>query len=211
MKTALLALLSSKKFLTTLLGTLTAIAAKYGLEVDPEIYWSIVGLTAVLVGAQGLNDHGKAKAEIETRHIQSGRIGLELLPFVLVFGAVVGVAACGWMKSETKHVAADLVDCTTAKAIELTKEFGPTVDQALLGFLSDTGQIDRSSLTALAKSYATDDARCVLAKSVARLLQGGGNDSQSSPLAVDIGDLGRAWNAVRVEEFGGKNFVLAGP
>lgn len=47
-----------------ILGMVTAIGAKYGFKVDPEIYWSIVGLFGLLIGAQGLTDHGKEAAKI---------------------------------------------------------------------------------------------------------------------------------------------------
>ena len=208
MKTALLRLLGSMKFWTALLGLASAQAAKYGLEVDEGTYWSIVAITGVLIGAQGLADQGKAKAEIETRHIQSGAVRLEVLALVFFCGASATVAACGWLKSETKQTATDVIDCTTAKALELAKEFGPTVDQVLTSYLSDTGTIDRASLKALAKSYATDGARCVLARAVARLLEPRGQDSQSAPLPIDTADVAAAWAEVRRDELGGKTFVL---
>lgn len=63
MKDALLRLASSMKFWTLLLGIVSALSAKYGLQVDPEVYWSIVGLFGLLLGAQGLQDHGKEAAK----------------------------------------------------------------------------------------------------------------------------------------------------
>ncbi len=56
--------MSSMKFWTMILGMVTAIGAKYGFKVDPETYWSIVGLFGLLIGAQGLTDHGKEAAKI---------------------------------------------------------------------------------------------------------------------------------------------------
>jgi hypothetical protein len=64
MKDAIVRLLSSMKFWTTFLGIVTAIGAKYGFKVDPEVYYSIVGLFGLLLGAQGLTDHGKEAAKI---------------------------------------------------------------------------------------------------------------------------------------------------
>lgn len=63
-KEAVVRLLSSMKFWTMVLGIITALGAKYGFKVDPEIYWSIVGLFGLLIGAQGLTDHGKEAAKI---------------------------------------------------------------------------------------------------------------------------------------------------
>lgn len=64
MKEALFRLVSSMKFWTVILGLSTAVGAKFGLKVDPDIYWSIVGLFGLLIGAQGLTDHGKEAAKI---------------------------------------------------------------------------------------------------------------------------------------------------
>lgn len=52
------------KFWTMILGLLTAIGAKYGFKVDPDVFWSIVSLFGLLIGAQGLADHGKEAAKI---------------------------------------------------------------------------------------------------------------------------------------------------
>lgn len=64
MKDAIIRLLSSMKFWTTILGVVTALGAKYGFKVDPDVYWSIIGLFGLLVGAQGLTDNGKEAAKI---------------------------------------------------------------------------------------------------------------------------------------------------
>lgn len=209
MKTALLRLLSSMKFWTLLLGIVTSLGAKYGLEVDPEVYWSIVGLFGLLIGAQGLNDHGKAKAEIETRSIQSGFFRLDLLVIVFAGGSLT-LVACSWLKSETKHVAADVVDCTTDQALAVAKEYAPSVELAVRSQLSDVGKLDHVSFTELAKSFGTDAGRCVLARVVARLLVPSGNDSQSTPLAVDTADVAATWEAVRASVYGGQTFQLGG-
>lgn len=64
MKDAILRLLSSMKFWTLILGVATALGVKYGIKVDPDVYWSIVGLFGLLIGAQGLTDHGKEAAKV---------------------------------------------------------------------------------------------------------------------------------------------------
>lgn len=212
MKVALLRLLSSMKFWTAVLGVLTALGAKYGLEVDPETYWTIVGFFSLLLGGQALQDHGKAKAEIETRHIQSGFARVHVMLVIVGLGLIVtaNLPGCAWLKSESKAVAADAIDCTTEKAIELAKEYGPSVELALRSQLSDTGKIDRTSLKALAKSFATETGQCVLAREVVRLLTPRGQDAQSTPLPIDTEDVAAAWEEVRRDEFGGKTFVLEG-
>jgi hypothetical protein len=211
MKTALLRLLSSMKFWTLLLGLVTSLGARYGFDVDPEVYWSIVGLTGLLLGAQGLTDHGKSKAEIETRNIQSGSIQLLLIIALAVpTGVIAGsqLAGCAGLNRETRAAASAAVDCTTDQALQVAKEYGPSVELAVQSQLSDTGKLDRTSFAALAKSFASDTGRCVLARVVTRLLTPGGTDTQATPLAVDTADVNAAWDAVRREQFGGRKFAL---
>ena len=58
-------LVGSMKFWTFVLALLTTYGAKHGLNVDPETYWTIVGLFGALLGVQGLADHGKTAAAIK--------------------------------------------------------------------------------------------------------------------------------------------------
>lgn len=68
MKEAVLGLLSSKKFITAIVALLVAAGAKYGLDLDPEICATILGMFAVLIGAQGAADQGKEAARL---HVES--------------------------------------------------------------------------------------------------------------------------------------------
>jgi hypothetical protein len=65
MKTALAGLLGSKKFLTAITGIVVAIAAKKGFDLDSELVAAILGVFAILVGAQGAADFGKEAAKVE--------------------------------------------------------------------------------------------------------------------------------------------------
>jgi hypothetical protein len=60
---AIKALLSSKKFITAIVGLVVAGVAKLGLNLEPEIVASVLGFFAVLVGAQGAADLGKEAAK----------------------------------------------------------------------------------------------------------------------------------------------------
>lgn len=71
MKGAIVELLSSKKFLTAIVALLVAGGARYGLALDPEVCATILGLFAVLIGAQGAADQGKAAAEIHANSMAS--------------------------------------------------------------------------------------------------------------------------------------------
>lgn len=65
MKQTIIDLLSSKKFITALVGVAVAIGARYGLDLDPALVAAILGLFAVVIGGQGLADHGKEAAQVE--------------------------------------------------------------------------------------------------------------------------------------------------
>lgn len=66
-KQMLAELAASKKFNVTLIGVVLAIAAKFGLNLDPELTATIVAaLIAVYVLAQGAADLKKEAAKIES-------------------------------------------------------------------------------------------------------------------------------------------------
>lgn len=67
MKKAIADLLSSKKFLTALVAIAVMIGAKFGLELDDEFVFALLGLFAVLLGAQGATDHGKEAAKAASK------------------------------------------------------------------------------------------------------------------------------------------------
>lgn len=64
MKDAIIRLVSSMKVWTAIFGLITAIGIKAGFNVDPDVYWSIVGVVTALILGQGLTDHGKEAAKI---------------------------------------------------------------------------------------------------------------------------------------------------
>lgn len=130
-----------------------------------------------------------------------------LVPLVLVC-TLVSCSSCSWFTSQAKQTAGDVVDCTTDQALAVAEEYGPSVELAVRSQLSDTGKLDDISFKELAKSFATDTGRCVLARVVTRLLTPSGGDAQASPLAVDTADVAAAWDAVRADLYGGKAFAL---
>ena len=64
MKERLIALLANRKELTTIVGTVAALVAYAGFNLDQNLTLAILGITAVLVGAQGVEDHGATSAAI---------------------------------------------------------------------------------------------------------------------------------------------------
>lgn len=68
MKAALIRFFSSLKVWTTLLGLTVLALAHWGINVDANTQAEIAGLFAVLLGAQGLADHGKEAALINAKN-----------------------------------------------------------------------------------------------------------------------------------------------
>jgi hypothetical protein len=64
---ALKSLFSSKKVLTMLAGLLVYLAAKRGIVLSPDDTTAILTFFSILVGAQGVADFGKGKAEVEAK------------------------------------------------------------------------------------------------------------------------------------------------
>lgn len=74
MKQALKDLFSSKKFLLTLAGILAYVAGRLGLNLSTEQLLPVLGLIAVLIGAQGVADHGKEAAKVEAAENEKARL-----------------------------------------------------------------------------------------------------------------------------------------
>jgi hypothetical protein len=58
-------LLTSKKFIVTVSGIIVAIAARKGLNLDPELVGMVVALIVAYLIGQGASDFGKAAAQIK--------------------------------------------------------------------------------------------------------------------------------------------------
>lgn len=206
MMVPLLGLVSSKKFWTLMLGLGAAIGA---LEVDERIFWSTVGLTGVLILAQGLTDIGKAKAEIEQRSIQDGfsRLGVMLMLTGLAITFV--VASCGWIQRETKAVARNFVDCTKPQLVTSAGELGSILEPAIESLLSDNGHLDKAGWSALVRELKSDAAGCALGAVVSRLSKPRDqNAPYASPLTIDVPELEATWAQTRHEQFGDRTFAL---
>jgi hypothetical protein len=209
MKNALLGLLSSKKFMTWLLGMFIALGAKYGFHVDPEVFWTLVGLTGVLLGAQGATDHGKAaamvhaesmkeepKLDLDVGAARSSEAGFVSYATVLIIAGVVlicmSITACAMLRDEAKHEGRALIDCTTKSAKDTIATFGATVDEVLVSSTAADGSIDRDRVKAATKGFATNTAKCVLADAIARALNPKPDDPnapKSSPLEAKPDEL----------------------
>jgi hypothetical protein len=57
-------LLTSKKFMAAIIGSLVTIGSKYGLKLDPDVVGEIAGLFGLYIAGQAVADHGKESAKI---------------------------------------------------------------------------------------------------------------------------------------------------
>lgn len=134
-----------------------------------------------------------------------------LFPFVVLFGLTF-CGGCNTLKDEARATGKTLVDCTKSTALQAIGEYGPTVEQVILDSVAGDGKVDVERVKAVAKSYASDAARCVLAATVARLTAPPSASSpdtpQSEPLALDRAALAAAWTEIRTTQFGGAAFKL---
>jgi hypothetical protein len=64
MKTALLDLFASKKFLAALTAIIVYIAGRFGFDVDTSVLDRIFAALLVYIGAQGIADNGKSAAQV---------------------------------------------------------------------------------------------------------------------------------------------------
>lgn len=124
LKPPLVRMLSSLKFWTVVFGVLTTQAAKYGLEVDEQTYWTIVGFFGLLLGGQGLADHGKEAAKSKPPiATEGGFVRLETMLAVLLCGVLAGgLVACG-ASARTKVLQTNLFALNTARdtVLEVSK------------------------------------------------------------------------------------------
>ncbi len=59
-------LLTSKKFIASIIGMIVTVAGKYGLELDETALATIISPILAYIVGQGIADHGKNKTEVES-------------------------------------------------------------------------------------------------------------------------------------------------
>lgn len=58
-------LLTSKKFVVFVAGLLITFAAKYGLNLDPDMVQNVIYMIVAYLVGQGIADHGKEAAKVQ--------------------------------------------------------------------------------------------------------------------------------------------------
>lgn len=106
MKSALLDLFTSKKFLTALTAIIVYVAGRFGFNIDTTVLDRIYAALLVYIGAQGIADNGKSAAQIAAaaatanppastttgaRLAGDGMVGAALVALAIGFGSMAGV------------------------------------------------------------------------------------------------------------------------
>jgi hypothetical protein len=136
-------------------------------------------------------------------------IGFRLV-LLFLFGVSFCVPACGPLKDEGRAAAKNVVDCTTSTALQAIEEYSPTLEQVLVDRALPDGTLDRDHVKSVAKRYASEAARCVLAATFKRLMTPPSGDAPQSAAAVNPFAASRAWEELRARELGGATFKLPG-
>lgn len=126
------------------------------------------------------------------------------------------LASCAWLKGETRKAAADVVDCTTAKAKAAITQYAPTVETVVIDSIDAAGQADwqkiKSATSGLSAPSLDDVTRaiggCVMQAAINRILDPivRAGAPASEPIAVDRARLAAGWDEVRAKNFGGVHF-----
>ena len=205
---ALKSLLESAKVWTLLIGLSATFLAKYGIHVDDATAQLIAGGFAILLGAQGMADHGKAAALInaksaqdsdatwqaheeaiaDARPAQAGFAQIGVMLFVVLFAAVCGLATMTTSCKATGPLptpVTDIIDCT--------KYEGSAQWPVILAKLEpDVAAHDWIKLVtdveALAVGDSVEIARCVGEELIAQYLAVKQTDTSSTWLAHDAAD-----------------------
>ncbi len=227
MKTVLLDLFTSKKFLAAASAVAIYVAGRFGFQLDPAALDRIFAALLVYVGAQGFADVGKSAALIRSgtpgaRQLAPGvppaepqgwqsTIGGPLAALVLALG--LGVIAlqpgCATVRERATVGAGALIDCEAEHLRAGVAELVPLATQAVLAAISGDGRhVDTAPIRAAAHALRSDLGRCALATAIA-ILATPTKPSAGAPMAaglvVDSGELRAAFERVR-GELGGATY-----
>jgi len=173
MKSTLLDLFTSKKFLAALAAVVIYVAGRFGFDVDAAALDRIFAAFLVYVGAQGIADNGKAAAQIAAATVVPSSSSAKqligpvavLALVVLGFGAAAALPSCAAVKGEVANVGTAIVDCVKAAPgpIEaLLVELASDAIAAVMG----TGAVDWTALEARAEGQGATTGGCAFAEFV---------------------------------------------
>lgn len=234
MLAALRTLFSSKKFQTFIIGLMLTAGARFGLQLDGETCAAILGLVGILIGAQGLQDHGKEAAKITAEapssptNVQnttvveaapsggsSAAVALVLFVALGAMLAVLSSSACGGRLGDAAGGASHgFVDCMKPEPQKMLGELRPVFQDVIRNATGGDGKVDRDALRAAGMSLASDATRCAFSSVIAEVLRPHSidpNAPQSAALEVDQAQLRAEYDAIRDDFWGGQSFKLEAP
>lgn len=115
---------------------------------------------------------------------------------------------CSSVKNAAHGVASSVVDCTKRETANTVHDLRPLGDAMLSNALAD-GKVDWGPVRDVAKGFATDVGRCVLADAVSRALaprKADPNAPKISPLEVNPDELRAGFRQLAGDLYGGASF-----
>lgn len=179
MKSALIDLFASKKFLTAVTAIMIYIAGRFGFKLDTTTLDRIYAALLVYVGAQGIADNGKSAAIIAagtnnsnlpastaagTRSMAGSVAGAALI-LLAAFGVPL-LTGCG---PKAKVIDNAVWDCTAPERAEAVSVLTPVLESVIDAAASaDHSRIDLSPIdVAISKANLMSDAGVMLSCAVA--------------------------------------------
>jgi hypothetical protein len=120
---------------------------------------------------------------------------------IIALAIVLVAAGCGWLKSTSRAVADDVVDCTRAEAVRAAGELGPAIRPLVVSAVAGE-RPDWSQLRGLAKSWSVELGGCVLANVVTDLEAAVRGAPKTHSQQLDPAALHAGARALLVERFG---------
>lgn len=143
-------------------------------------------------------------------------VALMMINAFLLVLLVLLLISCSWFKSEAKHIAGNIVDCTTSKAKAAIKQYAPIVEHVVVMSLDAAGKAQWDIIKDTTSGLDAPDVSaaeraiggCVIQSVINRLLDPflDPDAPASSPLEVDKADLARGWDELRAQRYRGALF-----
>lgn len=182
MWTVIKQMLTSKKFLATLLSIVVWVGARLGWNVDYDTLLGVVSPLWLFILGQGLADTGKEKAVVEAKaamdldgarfdrvanrgNWQAGRINCEMAAGIVAVGiGVVALVAmllggCGPLKKAGEADARHAIDCGKAQIVPTSAKLVSGIEAIVMGV---DGAPDRTALLDTLVAGAEDATACAL-------------------------------------------------
>lgn len=219
MKTALLELIASKKFLAALTAIIVYLAGRFGFAIDTAVLDRIYAALLVYIGAQGIADAGKSAAKITAAAApppvtRSAAVGSAAMLALLAVGGAALLGGCGARQTTAGQIA---WDCTAPQRAELVDVLTPVLQSVIAaaatgdGSKIDLGPIKEATSRANLASDAGQILTCAVASAFAALAHPSATRSSFAPTAPRPTPAAAqaAFDELRAASFPGATFKTA--